>query len=256
MKKITIFLVLLSILTVFVFAADDDDMLGLDVGAEVTFGDVADEVIFGVGPVLRYENSFENLDIYAKLKHIFNFDDPLLQATYLEGEVTYNFEAGPGVFSIIGWTVNDIYMQDGESAYTGFFEPSVKYAQEFDFGTLFVQPGFSVWYEKDIDDNNYNLSVNLGYYNKGFGAELKGWYNIDPVEDLWMYELFLNYEAGPVYVELDIYTDKEFNSFDLFPYIECSITKTVALWLGINFENVAGEGDTKVTPYIGAFYRF
>ena len=252
MKKLTIILLILTMLTAFVVA---EDLLGLDVGGEIDFGDVADEVIFGFGPVIRYSNSFDNIDLYFKGKYLFAFDDPLIQKPYLEAIITYNLPVGPGTLSFIGWTVNDFIISDGESTYEGFFEPSVKYAQEFDFGTLFLQPGFSVWYYDEADTLS-NLSLNLGYYNKGFGVELKGWYNIDPIKEMWMYELFLTYETGPFYMELDIYTDKEFDSFDLFPYIEFSITDRISIWGGINFGNIGGEGDATVSPYIGAFYKF
>ena len=254
MKKITIIFLMLTVLTFFVAA--EEDLLGLDVGAELGFGDIADEVIFGFGPVVRYSNSFNNFDLYFKGKYIVAFDDPLVQKPYLEAKVAYNLPAGPGTLSIIGWTVNNFTICDGESTYANsFIEPSVKYSQDFDFGKLFVQPGFSIWYSEDVD-SLYNLSLNLGYYNKGFGAELKGWYNIDPVKEMWLYELFLNYEKGPFYIELDIYTDKEFDSFELYPYIEYSITNRIAVWLGVNLTNIGGDYDTTITPYIGGVYKF
>ncbi|MCL2293500.1 MAG: hypothetical protein FWC36_01330 [Spirochaetes bacterium] len=256
MKKYIIFLLSLTMLPA--LAAASEDLRGLDIGGEITLINVADENTFGVGPVIRYENSFGDLSVYFKAKQIFNFDDPFLQVTYLEGKLAYNLPVGvPGNLSIVAWSVNEIARQGGNTASWGFFEPGVKYAQEFGFGTVFLMPGFSIWYESDTDARRNNLFLTIGYSNKRFGVEIKGWYNRDD-SNIWMYELLLNYTTNLFFAELTANTNysKEFDSFNLTPYVELFITDSISLWLEIGFENIGGPGGASVTPSIGAFYRF
>ena len=173
MKKLAIIFLLLTMLTAFVVA---EDLIGLELGAELGMDNVTGanggDAAFTFTPWVQYMNSFDALDIYARAKWWFTFDDPMYQSPEFEIEGAYNIDAGPGILSIVLWNETAMKICDGESTYGGYLEPSVKYALSGDFGTVFFQPGFGIFYDKDGQErpvtredilvvSPYNMQVNL-----------------------------------------------------------------------------------------------
>ena len=230
----------------------ENEGLGLEVGAELSLGDVADKAVFGLAPIVKYDNSFGNFDVYAEAQYFMTFGDNFGQRFYLEEEVAYNLPFSSSVLTFILNNQNNFYF-DGSEDTDGVLEPSVLYAYDFSFGTLSAQAGFPIGYAPDVIVDTY---LNLGYYNFGFGVEVKAIYNIDPFAEMAGYELLLNYEMEDVfYAEVEIDTVKDFDVFVISPYAEFFINK-ITIWAGVDIGNIGGLGSVSVEPYIGASYKF
>jgi len=245
-------------LTAFVVA---EDLIGLELGAELGMDNVTGanggDAAFTFTPWVQYMNSFDALDIYARAKWWFTFDDPMYQSPEFEIEGAYNIDAGPGILSIVLWNETAMKICDGESTYGGYLEPSVKYALSGDFGTVFFQPGFGIFYDKDVDAQ-YDIAFKVGYSNPiGFGIDFKAFYNVSGgAEEMREYRLLPYYENGPLYFEVDIRTDGEFDVINMWPYVSYAVTDRITVWTWVGFEGIGGDGDVVVTPIIGASYKF
>lgn len=246
MKRLLV-LVLLVGLSGFVMAEE----IGLEVGSEVYFGDVADETVISLAPLLKYSKSIDALDINLWVQYIMTFDDDTYQSLYVEPELTYTLPMGPGSLALALYGENTFYI-DPDDDMDGMIEPSVKYSQGFDFGDLFVKIGLPYTYEPDTATDLYGT---LGYGKNGFGVELMGKYNIDPDGKRTGYEALFSYEADMYYAEVNIESDKSFEVYTVSPYAEIYLGKITA-WAGIDFANIGGDGDVLVMPYIGGTYKF
>lgn len=265
MKKFGLVLLMLTVLSAFAIAqtsgpdADtqlaldkENKSLGLEAGTEIYFGDVADKFVFGLAPIVKYDNSFGNFDLYGEAQYFINFDDNTVQTFYLEEEVAYNIPLQSSVLSFILNNQNNFFISPSGD-YDGVIEPSALYGYDFSFGTLSAQLGFPIGYAPEAIYDSY---LNLAFYRSGAGIEVKAIYNIDPFAKMAGYELLLNYEKEDAfYAEVEVDTDKEFDVFVISPYFEFYVSK-ITLWAGIDFGNIGGIGNVTVEPYIGASYKF
>jgi hypothetical protein len=248
MKKLLVLVLLAAFCG---FAAAEE--IGLDVGAEVRFGDVADEAVFSLAPLVKYSKTIDALDIYFMLKYTVEFADPdTVQSLYFEPELTYTLPVGPGSLALALYGENTFFI-DPDDDMSGMIEPSVKYTQGFDFGDLFAKFALPLTYEPESITDMY---VTLGYGKSGFGLELTTYYNIDPVGEMSGYEALLSYEKDNYYAELIIGTDKDFKAYTLSPYGELYLG-VITLWAGVDFGNLGDSDlDVSVAPYIGGTYKF
>ncbi len=246
MKKLLV-LALLALLAGFAVAED----LGIAVGSELYFGDVADKAVLEVAPLLKYGASVDALDIDLTLQYFIKFDDDTIQRFYAEPELTYTLPAGPGSLALALYGEFNFYI-DPSDDYSGMLEPSFKYLQGFSFGDLFLKVGLPYTFEPDTSTDLYGT---LGYGKGGFGLELTGKYNMDPDKKRTGYEALVSYGKDAFYGEVKVKSDKDFEVFTLSPYGELSADR-LTLWAGVDFGNIGGDGDVTVEPYIGATWKF
>jgi len=253
MKKILILVLEVLVLCIgvstFAFAED----LGLEAGAEMGFGDVADETVIRISPFVTYSKTIDPLEFYLKAQYTAAFEDPdTLHSLYLEPDIIYSFPVGLGSVAVELYGEDTFYIDPSDDM-EGMIEPSIQYSQGFSFGELYAKFGLPITYEPDTATDFYGT---LGYDRSGFNLEFSTYYNMDPDTEIMGYELFLSYEQDLFYLELAIDTDKHIELFTLSPYGELYIDRFI-LWAGVDIGNLGDTDlDETVSPYVGCSYTF
>jgi hypothetical protein len=259
-KKWTLLLFMVIFAAGMAFAQEDEG-IGLDVGVELGFGNVADEAEISVTPNIVYENSFGALDVYGEVDYTITFADETAHSVYFEIELGYNFElSDTDVFSIIVNNNNTLYLAPSlgdENDHEGVFEPSLKYTHTFGFGDLYGQLGFPIAYLTGLKDEDAQIgtTLTLGLASGfGLGLELSGTYILSPESDYAESGILISFERGLFYGEVEVTTDKEFKGFGINPEVDLSFGAWTAI-IRAEMEKAEDE-DWAISPFIGATYSF
>jgi hypothetical protein len=257
-KKFLLVLLVLTVVGGFA-SAQEDEGLGLSAGVEIGFGDVADEAVVGVTPLLIYEGSFLDgaLDISGDVQYTFNIDDGVPQELFAEEDIGYNLslnEASTLTFAL--HNENDFatvpefeHINDGS-----IVEPSVTYALGMDAGELAFTLGFPLGY---LPDTTFGTYLTAGFtFPFGFGVELTANLGISPDVEYADTNLVLSYGMDLFSLEVEIDADDNtFKVYTVSPYLEWYLG-SFTVWAGADFGNIGGEGSVSVEPYIGVKYSF
>jgi hypothetical protein len=241
--------------------AEEDEGIGLTGGLEMGFGDIVDKSVFSLTPGIEYEKSFGDLDVFGELDYTVEFDDPQVQALYLEAELGYNFSFGEASVLSVILNNNNTFLLEPElpegATHLGVIEPSLLFTQTFDFGDLYGQIGFPINYLTGVEDEtSVDTYLTLGWASAfGLGLELTGTYNIDPDSDMSEWGMLISYEKEFFYGEVEFVTDKEFKSIGVNPEIDISLNAwTFIIRAEIGKDD--GVDDASFVPFIGAKYSF
>jgi hypothetical protein len=239
-------------------AAQEEDGLGLSAGVELGFGDVANEAVFGVTPLLAYENSFldDALDVSAEIEYTFTFEDGTPQELFAEEDVGYNLflnAASVLTFNLHNENNFSTVPEFGAAGDGSVFEPSVAYALALDGGDLAFVLGFPIGYHPDTTFGAY---ATAGFvFPFGLGVEATA--NLDVSPDVGYAEtnFLLSYGADLFTAELGVDVDGEFKVYTISPYLEWYFG-SLTVWAGADFSNIGAEEAVTIEPYIGVKYSF
>jgi hypothetical protein len=236
--------------------------IGLTPGIEFGFGNVVDKVVFSVTPLVVYENSFGDLDVFGELDYTMAFEDPdAVHELYIEEELGYNFGIiESGTLSIILNNNNTIQvapeLEEG-ATHLGTFEPSLKWTQGLGFGDLWLQVGLPIDYLTGVEEETaLGLNTTLGWDSTfGLAAEFALGFGIDPESDLLGYGLKLSYDAGLIYGEVELAADKEFKVFGIAPELDVNLG-SLTIYAKAEIVIIEDVDDPIIEPAIGVTYSF
>jgi hypothetical protein len=259
MKKLLMVLFIMVLVCGFAAAQEENEGIGLSAGAELGFGDVADDAVINITPQLVYENSFLDgaLDISAEIDYTFNFEEGVPQELYAEENIGYNLslnEASTLTFTL--HNENDFFtvpeFLDGDDG--SVLEPSITYALGLDAGDLAFTLGVPIGY---LPDTTVGAYLTAGFaFPFGFGVEVTANLAFSPDFDYADTNLVLSYGRDLFSAEVEI--DADDNTFKIYtvsPSVEFYFGAFTA-WAGADFGNVGGDGDISIEPFIGAKYSF
>jgi hypothetical protein len=261
MKKLLCVLFVVMMAAAGSAGAQEDEGIGLSLGLELGAGNVADEAVFSLIPKVVYENSFGALDLFSELDYTIEFDDPTAHSLYFEGELGYNLQlTDPGVLSIILNDKSNYFLSpalEEGATHEGVVEPALKYTHTLDFGDLSVKAALPFYYLTGVkDETAMDLEGTLGWASTfGLGLEFTGIMGIKPDSEFAGFRCLVSYEQDIFYGEVEVFTDKEFKSFEIYPEIDL----TFAPWTLIvraEFYKWDGSDDWVVRPFIGGKYSF
>jgi hypothetical protein len=261
MKKI-LFVLFSLLLTCGFAAAQEEEGLGLSAGVELSFGDVADEAVFGIMPSLVYEHSFldDALDISAEIDYTITFEDETPQDVYAEENIGYNLflnDASTLTFSLHNENNFSTAPEFGDAGDGSIFEPSVSYTLSLNgggSGELAFALGFPIGYLPDLTSGVY---ATAGYlFPFGLGVEATANLDFSPEAGYSETNLVISYAHTELFTaEVEVDADADFKIFTISPYLEWYFGSLTA-WVGVDFENIGGKGSVGVSPYIGVSYSF
>lgn len=261
MKKI-LFVLFVLLLACGFAAAQEEEGLGLSAGVELSFGDVADEAVFGITPLLTYEHSFIDgaLDVSAEIDYTVTFEDQTPQEVYAEENIGYNLSLNDASTLTFGLHNENNFSTapdfgDGEGG--SILEPSVSYSLALnggDSGELAFTLGFPIGYLPDLTSGAY---VAAGYvFPFGFGFEATANLDFSPDAGYSETNLVISYAYEELFsAEVEVDADSEFKVYTVTPYLE-GYFGSLTVWAGVVFDNIGGEMSVSVSPYIGVSYAF
>ncbi|MDR2793763.1 MAG: hypothetical protein LBB61_08895 [Treponema sp.] len=255
MKRNSFVLFLLVLVCAFSVA---QEKIGLNAGAELGFGDVADTAIFGITPQLTYEHSFfeDALDISLEVDYTFNFEDGVPQDIYAEENIGYNLSlnnASTLTFTLHNENNFSTIPEFGDAGDGSIFEPSVTYGVALNAGELAFTAGFPIGY---LPDTTFGTYATAGFaFPFGFGFEVTANMAISPEADYSETNVVLYYAADVFSAELEIDADAEFKVYTISPFVEWYVG-SFTIWGGVDFGNIGGADSVSVEPYIGVKYSF
>jgi hypothetical protein len=253
--------------------AEEAGGIGLTVGLEAGFGNVAEEAEFSITPNVAYENSFLNgaLDVFAEVDYTAAFSDPAAHEVYIEEEIGYNLGViQGGTLSIILNNNNTIKVdpapEDGET-HEGTFEPALKWTQTLGFGDLWAKFGLPIVYLTGVEDQTaLEFVTTVGWDSTfGLGVEFGLGFLLDDSADeeaetgLADFGLLLSYDGGLIYGEVEVVADKEFEVVTITPEIDVNLDFGLTIYAKaeIGIYDIEGiDMDPSFTPAIGVSYSF
>ncbi|MDL2230120.1 hypothetical protein LJC14_07730 [Treponema sp. OttesenSCG-928-L16] len=267
MKKI----ILSVLLFCFVFgfaAAIDDNGIGVTAGLDVSFGDIADDVVFKLIPNIEYANSFGDFDLLAYLEYGIAFDDPdSIQNLYGELEGFYNLRLSDLALLSFGvYTEHDLHLApdagDDVRTYNLILEPRAMYTHTFGFGDLFARVGLPItplhqFVLEDDDELGFGMNVRLGWVSSfGLGAHVTANMDFKPDSEYTGTDLLVSYEMDDIglYAELEFSVNKDFDTFCITPMVEYHINNMFRVWGEVKFDGLGDEAI--IIPTIGVKASF
>jgi hypothetical protein len=263
MKKFTVLLIALTLVTGFVPAQEEEDGgIGLTAGLEFGISgiNIEDDKTPYITPGIAYENSFGNLDLAVGLEYTFNFTDGVPQSLFAEEEVAYNLSLGD--IHTLTFTLhneNDIFTaaQDpftfGDANGDGsIFEPSVTYTLGLSAGDLYATAGLPVTY---LDETALGTYGTLGFgFSFGLGLEATFNFGINPDAEYAGTDFLVSYDHDLFHAEVEVNADKEFTTFTVTPEFDYFF-KNFTFFVKAEFADIGGE-QVAVTPALGVTYSF
>ncbi|MDR2194011.1 MAG: hypothetical protein LBP19_06045 [Treponema sp.] len=237
MKKIVFVLLILLLVCGFSVA---QDKTRISAGAELGFGDVADEAVFGITPQLIYEHSFfeDALDVSFEIDYTFNFEDKIPQEIYAEEDIGYNLSLNDVSTFTVSLHNENNFSTVPEFEDTGdgsIFEPSVTYSMALNAGELAFTAGFPVGYLPDTTFGTYGTT---GFtFPFWFGFEVTAHMDISPDAGYSETNIVLYYAAEAFSAELEIDADAEFKVYTISPFVEWYIG-SFTVWAGVDLGRV------------------
>ena len=280
MKKFLVSFLILFLAVCFLAAGDEG--IGLSAGLEFGIENVSEanneELKPYLMPLLIYENSFfdDSLDLYAELNYTFGFskepndggNEVFPQSLYLDLMMGYNL--GLGSASTLSFILENEFDEiiisprlDAINALTGIFTPSLKFNQNFNFGSLFAQVGAPITYiqyDKDAD-TAVGLDFTLGWNSTfGLGIEAKILTLLVPGDNAGYsgFETTISYENGPVYFEVETIIPKEIGDegITITPQFDYSF-RAFTFYANCEFSAIGlSGGDAIISPALGVKYSF
>jgi hypothetical protein len=253
-RKLIIFLVVLTLAAGFVSAQEEEDSgIGLTAGLE--FGVTGINVEEGKTPYLTpgiaYENSFGDFDVAAEVDYTFDFTDDVPQMFFAEEEVAYNLSLG----DIHGLTFtlhneNDIVTAPEFGDLTGTLEPSVTYTLGLNPGDFYAAAGLPLTYLTDTAVGFYGT---LGFaFSFGLGLEATFNLALNPESGYDGTDLLVSYEQDSFYGEVEINIAKEdITITPEFDYFFNSFT----FYVNAEFAGIGADA-VSITPALGVKYSF
>jgi hypothetical protein len=288
-----IFAVMAAVLICAFAVAQEEDGIGLTAKAEfgienINEGNDGKKVIV-IAPGLEYENSFldEALDVFVEVDYTIGIPTEDGADTghvlYLEEELGYNLGLGDAMtLSIILNNQNNIMVSPeaptGLNPFDGVLEPSLKFAYQAGFGELWAQAALPIGYAVggsydglgvsmetsegtsiDGGDTEIGAELTLAYYSTfGLGIELTPKLALSPDSDYAGFDILVNYETGPIYVEVEVNLPKEIDvgGVTVTPEFDYSLN-SFTFYIKSEFGKIGVEdGDIEVSPALGIKYSF
>ena len=263
MKKITILLVMFAFLASFAVAQN----IGLEVGAELGMDNITEgndkDSTFIAAPTLIYANTFDALDVWARLRfRLWFVEDNFTMTPYLELNAGYSIPLGPGTLRIGLWDELLITIpEEGDNVTWGYIEPTVRYSYTADFGTIHAQPSVGIEHLTDFD-SQIDVNFQVGYFNPiGFGINAKMYLNVsNGVEEMKEIRFLPYYVNGPIYAEVDVRIGNPGSglgdSYIICPYFSYQITSQLRAWAWVWITGAEADDDVQMWPTIGAAWKF
>jgi hypothetical protein len=284
MKRIFAVCTVLVLACSFLAAQEDDEGTGFSFGVEFGINNATnddDRTVYLTAPQLIFEKSFDDLDVYVEGSYTAEFggenedgDKETVQTSYLEEELGYNFHFGDAsTLTIILNNALDFFLApeikvadvEVTNRAEGTLKPALKFTQGFDFGDLYGQFGLPIGYVKQHKDENSSFGLQLiaGYAaGFGLGVELTCDFGVKPESEYAGTELLLSYENGPIYGEVNIAADGEFEAWTITPEFDYSLgsfTFKIGAEVGFGGEEDPVTGDkpeATFSPFLGVSYNF
>ena len=274
MKKFLVFFMVLTLATGFVMAQEEDEGIGLTVGAEFGIGDInkpnnADDMYPYVMPMIIYENAFMDgaLDIFAELDYTLGFTKEggdLPMDLYFDFIAGYNLglsEASTLSF-IVEHELSFLIAPDGGldagDRMLNIVRPGIRFNQFIESaGDLYAQVNLPVTYmDNGADDTITGLDFIIGWGSTfGLGLEatiytlLSSGYN--------GFDVLVSYENGPVYCEVEACIPEDMDSgVTITPEFQYEIIPNLKAYVNCAFTAIGSDFDVGITPALGITYSF
>jgi len=272
MKKMLVFFAVLILAGGFAFAQDT----GLSVGVEFGIVDInkpngAEDIYPYLMPMLIYENSFGDFDIYAELDYTYWFTEfeGREQELYFDLELGYNLGIGPtSTLSLLLVNENNLQIapkiDEFMDSFDGVVKPGVKFTQGIGLGDIYAQADFPIPYSYryvgTVDEFSSGLDLSIGLdTNFGFGIKLKEYNDLTPDSE-WLnsFEVLLSYENDSFYGEVKAEIPrklKDEGGATITPKVEFYFGK-LTFYGFCKFAGVLSDGDVGISPGLGIKFSF
>ena len=246
------------------------DGVGLSAGLELAMPDVnnAEEFPLEITAIIEYDNSFDDLDIWAELRTPMGIagdakaGDETSIGIELEFDAGYNLALSDvSTLSLGLWGQMNIPVSPSGGDLTLPLMPWISFNQEMDFGDIYVTLGVPLGFiNTDFDELEMGLDLTLGWAgNFGLGIELTTHFMFAPADYVDTYDgltLLLSYETGPVYAELEMALP---NDFDFGIGIDLLVEYDFDPWtfyFSVGFDGVGSDYDIGISPALGVKFSF
>jgi hypothetical protein len=267
----------MSLVVVFVAAASfvnaqsagSDGGVGLTIGVESGFGDIADQTELSITPNIAFENSFFDnaFDVSVEIGYTRAFDDDATENLDAKGALGFNLVVGASsTMSLILQSENHIQISPdipGEDMHHGIFEPSLKWTHGFDSSVLWLEVAVPI---TEVEDPSIDVAPTIGWASlSGFSLEAGPVFSVKPEMELVGYqaELGLGHEYESIVysqVEMEV-VGKEFENILVTPEVGANLSALniyakaeIAMIAGDN--NLGTSDETLISPSVGIKLRF
>jgi hypothetical protein len=275
MKKMLVLFAVLILAGGFAFAQD----IGLSVGAEFGVEDINKPNGMNPNPYLKpmliFERSFGDLDIYAELNYTYGFtkvfdgnvdhgNEVNPQELYFGLELGYNLGIGPtSTISVLLANENTFQIapkiDEFMDSFKGVFKPGVKLTQGLYAGDIYAQADLPITYRNlysgVVDEFTSGLDLSIGWdSNSGFGAKLKAYNLLTPDSDWFtLFDILLSYETDSFYGEVLAEIPRELKDeggATITPRVEYNFGKFTFYGL-CKFAGLGSDLDVGISPGLG-----
>ena len=277
MKKFLVFFMVLTLATGFVMAQEEDEGIGLTVGAEFGIGDInkpnnADDMYPYVMPMIIYENAFMDgaLDIFAELDYTLGFTDNAAGDLPMElyNDIIIGYNLGLSEASTLSFIVEheltfDL-VTDGDVAdnMLNTVRPGIRFNQFIESaGDLYAQVNLPVTYmDNGADDTITGLDFIIGWgstFGLGLEATIYTLLSPDTVSGYNGFDVLVSYENGPVYCEVEACIPEDMDSgVTITPEFQYEIIPNLKAYVNCAFTAIGSDFDVGITPALGITYSF
>jgi hypothetical protein len=225
-------------------------------------------------PMLIFDRSFGDLDVYAELDYIYGFtkesdeDGKEVNPQYLDFELdlAYNIGLGSGTtVSLLLENLNRFRISPKSdkfgNSFIGILAPGIKFNQGTAFGDLFVRADLPITYRYfgELDDFTSGLDFTAGWGSTfGFGIEFTAYNDLTPdFKSFTWYDVLASFETRSFYAEVLFEIPREFDDYGMF------ITPHLELYFGnftiygfCEFAGIGSDWDTSISPGVGVKFSF